>query len=211
MELDNTMSPTIGKLAEALSKAQGEFEHAKKAVDNAFFKSKYADLASVIDAAREPLAKNGLSVIQTTKTMDGKVTLVTMLSHSSGEWIRGEYPINPTKQDPQGYGSAFTYARRYCFSAITGIASDDDDGNAASQPAKKESLASRNKRYDALKAELLNSEDPAVTWGDYKDDIAAFRVEMGEEYYQQLVDVAKKRKDEIAKVEMMKDQLGENK
>ena len=100
---------------------------------NEFFKSKYADLASVIDAARNALSKNNLAVIQTTQTINGELVLFTTLSHSSGEWIRGEYPIKPVKQDPQGFGSAMTYARRYAFSAITGIASEDDDGNAASQ------------------------------------------------------------------------------
>lgn len=132
MTEEKNMSASIGALSAALSKAQGEFEHAKKDVKNEFFKSKYADLASVIDAARVALSKNNLAVIQTTHTVDGKLLLVTTLSHSSGEWIRGEYPINPVKQDPQGFGSAMTYARRYAFSAITGIASDDDDGNAAS-------------------------------------------------------------------------------
>ena len=134
MENEKTMmSQSIGALSAALSKAQGEFDHAKKDVKNEFFKSKYADLASVIDAARVALSKNGLAVIQPTQTINGELTLVTILSHSSGEWIRGEYPIKPTKQDPQGFGSAMTYARRYAFSAITGIASEDDDGNAASQ------------------------------------------------------------------------------
>lgn len=166
------MSPTIGKLTEALSKAQGAFDHAKKSVSNEFFKSKYADLAGVIDAAREPLSKNGLAVIQIPKTVDGNVTLITMLSHSSGEWIQGEYPLKPVKADPQGYGSAFTYARRYCYSAITGIAQDDDDGNAASQgkPAKDtgeallhpsfKNYAERNRLCKELLADISASDDP---------------------------------------------------
>lgn len=133
MENEQNTSPTLGALSAALSKAQGEFSHAKKDAENPFFKSKYADLACVIDAARAALSKNGLAVIQTTRLTAGQLSLITTLSHSSGEWIKGEYPINPTKNDPQGMGSAMTYARRYAFSAITGIASEDDDGNAASQ------------------------------------------------------------------------------
>lgn len=126
-------SESIKDLAAAMAKAQGAFDHAKKDVSNTFFKSKYADLASVIDAAKKPLADNGLSVIQTTEFDESHgVILVTTLAHSSGQWISGRYPINPVKNDPQSMGSATTYARRYCFSAITGIAADDDDGNAAS-------------------------------------------------------------------------------
>ena len=129
-------SESIKELATALAKAQGELDHAKKDTNNPFFKSKYADLASVIDAAKKPLADNGLSVCQVCNIAEsGEVVLETMLLHSSGEWISGTYPIRPLKTDPQSYGSCLTYARRYCFSAITGIAADDDDGNSASQPA----------------------------------------------------------------------------
>lgn len=132
-------SPTIAELTKALSKAQGQFDHAKKDVKNEFFKSKYADLASVIDAVKKPLSDNGLAVIQTTEfTEDGKMHLITLLSHISGEWINGRFPINPIKSDPQGIGSAMTYARRYAYLAITGIASEDDDGNAASDKREKE-------------------------------------------------------------------------
>ena len=127
------MSEQIKELATALSKAQGQFDHAQKSVKNEFFKSKYADLASVIDAAKKPLSDNGLSVAQNLDTdANGNVILITMLLHSSGEFITGSYPVRPVKTDPQSMGSAITYARRYAFSAITGIAADDDDGNAAS-------------------------------------------------------------------------------
>lgn len=125
-------SESINELSAALSKAQGEFDHAKKDVNNSFFKSKYADLASCIDAARVHLSKHGMAVVQTTDIVNESLILETLLTHSSGQWIKGIYPIEPVKRDPQGFGSAITYARRYCFCAITGIASDDDDGNAAS-------------------------------------------------------------------------------
>ena len=132
-------SESIKELAVGLTKAQGAFNHAKKDVSNPFFKSKYADLASIIDAAKKPLADNGLSVVQVVDVTEaGIMVLETMLMHVSGEWISGKYPINPVKSDPQSVGSAITYARRYAFSAITGIAADDDDGNAASQQAKTE-------------------------------------------------------------------------
>lgn len=152
-------SESINELASALSKAQGEFDHAKKDVNNAFFKSKYADLASCIDAARVQLSKHGLSVVQVTSMDNGSMMLETRLLHSSGQWIGGIYPINPVKNDPQGLGSAITYARRYCFCAITGIASDDDDGNAASGNQSKVSEPVEEKPwfngFDKFKEKML--------------------------------------------------------
>lgn len=124
-------SESINELATALSKAQGEMSAAKKDTTNPFFKSKYADLSSVWDAARTPLTKNGLSVVQTTNPTDGKsMELVTTLIHSSGQWIKGTMVMLPTKQDPQGMGSCLTYMRRYALSAILGISQEDDDANA---------------------------------------------------------------------------------
>jgi len=125
-------SDNINELAAALSKAQGAFDHAKKDVNNAFFKSKYADLASCIDAAKTALAANGLAVVQSTDVENDELVLITTLMHASGQWVDSKYPIRPVKNDPQGMGSAITYGRRYAFCAITGIAADDDDGNAAS-------------------------------------------------------------------------------
>lgn len=128
-------SESIAELAKALSKAQGDFDHAKKDSAGPFAKSFYADLANVIDAAKKPLADNGLAVSQIiVADENGNVNLETILMHASGEWISGTYPVRPVKTDPQSMGSAITYARRYSFSAITGIAADDDDGNEASKP-----------------------------------------------------------------------------
>jgi hypothetical protein len=128
----NLHSDQINEIAAALAKAQGQIEGASKGKVNPAFRSKYADLASVWDAAREPLSSNGLSVVQIpNKTPEG-VELVTMLLHSSGQWISSRYPIKPVKDDPQGMGSAITYGRRYSLMALVGIAPEDDDGNAAS-------------------------------------------------------------------------------
>jgi hypothetical protein len=131
------MSGTVGELAKALCKAQGKMKHAIKDANNPFFRSKYADLASVVDASRPALTENGLSIVQYT---EGNV-LFTMLLHSSGEWIRGHIELKPMRQvkdkgwedshDPQSYGSCITYARRYAMAAIAGVATEDDDGNAA--------------------------------------------------------------------------------
>lgn len=122
-----------GKLAEALAKAQGQIRGAAKDTTNPHFKSKYADLASVWEACRKPLADNGLSVVQFTKIVgdDRQPVLVTRLLHSSGECIEGDTPLLMGKQDMQALGSAITYARRYGLAAMVGIAPEDDDGNAA--------------------------------------------------------------------------------
>ncbi len=127
----STQSPEINKLAEALAKAQAEITGALKESANPFFKSKYADLAAVWDACRTPLSKNGLSVIQTTGRDEFGIYIETTLAHASGQWIKGQLPVQPVKNDPQGYGSAITYMRRYGLAAITGVAQVDDDGHAA--------------------------------------------------------------------------------
>lgn len=126
-------SDSIAQLADALSKAQGQIRNASKDSANPFFKSKYADLASVWDACRNELSTNGLSVVQIPEVGPSGISLHTVLMHSSGEWIHGELVMSPVKDDPQGVGSVITYARRYALSSFVGIAPEDDDGNAASQ------------------------------------------------------------------------------
>lgn len=146
-------SPSIAKLAEALAKAQGKIKGATKDTENPFFKSKYADLASIWDACREHLAAQGLAVIQTMANGVGNVTIITTLAHSSGEWIRGDLTLKPVKDDPQGVGSAITYGRRYALAAMVGVAPDDDDGNAASGKASGNSSSPGGPRQAAPKQE----------------------------------------------------------
>jgi hypothetical protein len=129
-------SETIGALAKALSAAQSTMKSASKDSVNPFFKSRYADFQSIWEAAREPITKNGLAIVQSVSVKEGGGSvLTTFLLHSSGEWISGEYPIQPVKSDPQSFGSAVTYAKRYSLAAIVGIVAgeEDDDGNAASR------------------------------------------------------------------------------
>lgn len=126
-------SESIAALAAALSKAQSTIQGAIKDTANPFFKSKYADLASVKDAIQVPLSSNGLSYVQVVHNPENGVGVETILMHASGEWLSGGVVFVPvSKADAQGYGSALTYARRYSLSAITGVAPEDDDGNAAS-------------------------------------------------------------------------------
>lgn len=132
-------SPTLGALAAALAKAQGQMENAIKDKSNPFFKSSYADLASVWEACRMPLTSNGLSITQALGIKEGGgAVLITKLLHTSGEWISSTCPINPVKNDPQSMGSAITYMRRFSLSALVGIAAVDDDGNAASHRPERE-------------------------------------------------------------------------
>lgn len=128
-------SETIGALAAALAKAQGVMGAAHKDSNNPFFKSKYADLASVIDAIKAPFSSNGLSFVQCTDFDDAAVIVETVLMHSSGEWISGRLRMMPVKNDPQGIGSCVTYAKRYGLQAMVGVPSDDDDGEAATRSA----------------------------------------------------------------------------
>lgn len=134
-------SDTIGKLAEALCKAQSIMEHASKDSDNPFFKSKYADLAAIWDVCRKPLTDNGISVVQSPVFLSEHPEMVgldTRLCHSSGEWMEGRIVMKPVKSDPQSYGSCLTYLRRYSLQSFISICAElDDDGNAASQGAPK--------------------------------------------------------------------------
>ena len=130
-------SDTITKITPALIKAQAEFKPAvKDAVNPAFArgqnpKPSYVTLAQAIDSVSDALRANGIALIQQTDIQDARTVLVTRLIHESGEWIAGRYPVHPVKADPQGEGSALTYARRYALMALVGIAPEDDDGNAA--------------------------------------------------------------------------------
>jgi len=128
-------SESIAKLATALSIVQGKLTHAKKDSANPFFKSKYADLESVWDACRSLLAENGLAVMQFPgEFVDGTMSLNTVLTHSSGEYMSYLMSVPMTKMDAQGAGSCISYMRRYALAAVVGVVQADDDGNAASSP-----------------------------------------------------------------------------
>lgn len=126
-------SPELGKLFAALAKAQGMMRGAVKDQKNPFYKSDYADLASVCEAVREPLTTNELAFYHELHPSDGStVTVTCVLGHSSGQYITSTVTLKPAKADAQGIGGAQTYGRRYTLCAITGLPQIDDDGNAAS-------------------------------------------------------------------------------
>lgn len=128
------------QILSALVKAQKEFNPAiKSSVNPAFARGnsggKYADLASCIDAVLDALNNHGIALIQHTHECNDGVIVETIFYHESGESLScGRLHVPAGKNDPQGYGSALTYARRYSLMAACGIAPEDDDGNAASKP-----------------------------------------------------------------------------
>ena len=138
-------SDSIANLTLALSTVQGKMSHAVKDSANPFFKSKYADLESVWGACRELLSANGLAVMQFPglySDLDKSMSLTTIISHKSGEWLSQEMSVpcgmlgrdGALKLDAQAAGSALTYMRRYALAAVVGVVQADDDGNAASSP-----------------------------------------------------------------------------
>lgn len=127
-------SESIDALAPALVAAQAAITPAEKDGINPHFGRKYASLGAIMAAVRPALAAHGLAVSQIVTHDGDTLALETILVHTSGQYIGGTYPLRPTKADPQGEGSALTYARRYALAGILGVvADDDDDGNAASR------------------------------------------------------------------------------
>ena len=147
-------SENLNELFTALSKAQGQFSAAVKDAKNPFFKSNYADLNSVFDAFRVPLAANGLCVSQLVSIIDGNNVLVTMLGHSSGQWIKSHSPIITTKNDAQGFGAGVTYMRRYALVSMLGISQEDDDGESTLTEQQKEE---RRRDKAGLRPQAANS------------------------------------------------------
>lgn len=125
-------SEQINEIGAALAKAQKVMKGAKKDSANPFFKSKYADLASVADACRDALADNGIAVVQPPSAGDdGRVSVETMLVHSSGQWMSETLTVKPKDDGPQALGSVITYLRRYALAAFAGVAPEDDDAESA--------------------------------------------------------------------------------
>ena len=133
-------SDSINELAAALSKAQGQMSGALKDSQNPFYKSNYADLGSCWDSIRRPLSDNGLSVIQAVDSIDNAIFIETILTHTSGQFVSSRIKINPTKDDPQGVGSAITYYRRYSLAAMVGLYQIDDDANAATSKDREHKI-----------------------------------------------------------------------
>lgn len=166
-------SDTIDKFAAAMAKVQAEIGKAIKDAENPAFKrgnkaSTYADLSAVWDAWQPIGPANGFAVMQFPGIYDPEARTMEMhqlVTHSSGQWVRGDMSIPLSKVDAQGYGSALTYVRRYALSAAVGICPEDDDGNAASKSAPA------NQNGSALKQQLQESVRQAEPVTDAQRDI----------------------------------------
>jgi len=150
------LSESIVKIIPALLRAQKNIGAAKKESDNPFFKSKYADLGSVMEACKKPLNDEGIVVVQSPKLSTNPDTgeisniMETILFHESGEFISGEMLLVLDKKDMQKLGSAISYAKRYILQALTFIPSEDNDAEGAmsrpKKPAKKAGAPSFSKK-----------------------------------------------------------------
>lgn len=199
-------SATVGKIAEALCRAQAELPAAIKGCVNPHLKNRYADLNAIYEAAREALARHDLAVVQTMQPTDGtRAHVRTTLLHKSGEWIAGELVMPLDRQGgAQGMGSAITYARRYSLSAIVGIVTeDDDDGNAAQGRTRKAEVKAVREKAAA--------ENPSpATDAQRKAFFAAMRQRHGENREEILAELSNFFGREIASSnELTKDEISE--
>lgn len=147
----------------ALAKAQAEMTGAQKKANNPHFKKAYADLGNVQDACIDALHKHGFAVFQPTGHDDLGMFVKTVLAHESGEVLECRTPLLVGKNDMQGLGSAITYARRYGLLCMSGVAPEDDDGNASVQqrhaPPPKMSDADRAKQISDDNVDLESAAD----------------------------------------------------
>lgn len=142
---------TGARVAAAFVRAQRAFGPALKTSKNPHFKSRYADLAMCVEAVIDALHEQGIALLQPLRECADGVTVETVLLHESGERLHGgTLHVPALKADPQAYGSAITYARRYSLMAACGIAPEDDDGNAGS-----------GRRTDASQTRQNGAQQPA--------------------------------------------------
>ncbi len=169
-------SKATPELFAALSKAQAEVENATKGSVNPHFKSRYADLAEVLNTARPVFAKHGLCILQSTAFDGSLVHVETVIGHSSGGLICSTASCVPAKSDAQGIGSATTYLRRYGAAAMCGIAQEDDDGNAAAHNKPAESVKAKTDKFAQIADYIkdgINRDDPSAVievWADLPED-----------------------------------------
>ena len=167
-------SESIAALAKAIALSQLHVENALKSSTNPHFKSKYADLAEILNTVRPVFSANGIAIVQTPTFESGVASVETMLCHESGEFISSVCSSPVSKQDAQGVGSAITYLRRYSLAAMCGIAQEDDDGQHAVQEPQTQRQAPSRKLSNAERemgvADMKGAPDEAAlkqVWADY--------------------------------------------
>lgn len=128
-------SEKIDLISAALLKAQANLDIAKKDKNNSHFKSTYADYGAIVKASRPALLSNDIVVIQGARLIDVNTwQLTTRLQHISGQWMESDYPlVAKDANNPQAFGSATTYAKRFSLAAMVGVVAEDedDDGDLA--------------------------------------------------------------------------------
>lgn len=152
------------ELVKALAKAQLRFEPVRKDKINPHFKNKYASLDAILEATRPALSANGIAVVQTLGLDGENQVLITKLLHESGDFLESVYRLPPIT-DPQKFGSAMTYARRYSLAALLCVAADeDDDGNTAAKPDSNCITESQVKRLFTIASEMNADKDAIKNW-----------------------------------------------
>lgn len=165
-------SESIAKIAAALVKAQAEMGNAVKDSKNPFFKSKYADLNAVREACMPALNKHGVSIIQPTSVIDGKLYVETVLLHESGEFLSGLYEVVVGKQnDPQALGASISYSRRYGLQSMVNIGAADDDAESAIDRGNSRTITSSANNVDKLEEVAVQSA-PAASRGSFRKNSA---------------------------------------
>jgi len=167
-------SESIAALAKAIALSQLHVGNALKSSTNPHFKSKYADLAEILNTVRPVFSANCIAIVQTPTFESGVASVETMLCHESGEFISSVCSSPVSKQDAQGIGSAITYLRRYSLAAMCGIAQEDDDGQHAVQEPQTQRQAPSRKLSNAERemgvADMKGAPDEAAlkqVWADY--------------------------------------------
>lgn len=170
-------SEQISNVFTALAAAQAAMKSAAKDNTNPAFRSKYADLASHVEAIKPAFAAQKLAVVQELTSTDSGVDVTTRICHASGEWIEfGPFCVPVSKHDAHGYGSACSYARRYALSAAVGTVADDDDGNAAVQAPPMRSIVPDG--YDEWLTDLqAYAKQAGVTLDTFRDNYAKSKPE----------------------------------
>lgn len=213
------MSENVGKLAEALAKAQGEMKPVVRdktadirPKDKASYSYKYADLADVLEACRPQLAKNGIAVVQSPyRGDDGSLGIVTTLAHTSGEWMRGGLAHSMDLKKWQDMGAGLTFLRRYCLSAMAGVASEDDTdaadlkGKRPPRP-KREEEPPPEQTTPAKVEEVLEAVNTAATPESVDKTLSVFtsRVQWLHDhhphFYESIMTAASNRKTDLQNV-----------
>jgi len=182
----------------AFVRAQRKFGPALKSATNPHFRSRYADLSACVEAVIDALHSEGLALTQATAPNDAGVTVKTILMHESGTRLElGELFMPAVKHDPQGFGSALTYCRRYSLLAAMGLAPEDDDGNAATRRQPSAPAVPTPNITDHLLAIEASANSDEMT-AAYKE---AYEACQGNQALQAKVIAAKKARIERAKKE----------